>query len=344
MNRKTAARHLHPLWFGGLALLVAALACNLPGQATTPNATLTALSESVLRTATAGAGEEGSSSDTLATAEAEATARSQTVGATGTAMSSSRDEGSLVTATVVAPVVAELPFYNVDPAQGRLGWLHDPVDITLEGYHTMDFANDYMGVVAKDFVLAADVIWDTQYGASGCGFMFRSNGDQNNPDQYMVIASRFGGGHVAFMALADGQPANMRDFYPKTEDRSFSAENGSTNRLAVVGRGPIIEIYTNQAKVGEVDTTQPPPAPSLPARPKLPEGTLAPDILQRFQNQAKEYDDVTGQMQSQYQQALKNFSTTEAVFDQGFVAMLALSESGRTQCKFENAWLWLIEP
>ncbi len=30
-------------------------------------------------------------------------------------------------------------------------------------------------------------------------------------------------------------------------------------------------------------------------------------------------------------------------FGRGFVAMLAMSESGQTQCLFHNAWLWLIE-
>jgi hypothetical protein len=53
---------------------------------------------------------------------------------------------------------------------------------------------------------------------------------------------------------------------------------------------------------------------------------------------------MVSQVQSNYQLALKNYRTTEAVFDQGFVAMLALSESGHTECKFEKAWLWLIEP
>src|SRR3990172_4549421 len=118
-------------------------------------------------------------------------------------------------------------------------------------------------------VLAADVTWDTQYGSSGCGFMFRSDGDKNKPNQYMVLATRLGNGHVIFSATAEGELANVHDYYPRTDDRSFSAENGSTNRIAVVGRGNIIEIYTNGVKIGEVDTTQPPPLPVLPKPPAI---------------------------------------------------------------------------
>ena len=38
---------------------------------------------------------------------------------------------------------------------------------------------------------------------------------------------------------------------------------------------------------------------------------------------------------------VQEFTATE--FDRGFVAMVALSESGRTVCEFNNTWLWLIE-
>jgi hypothetical protein len=30
-------------------------------------------------------------------------------------------------------------------------------------------------------------------------------------------------------------------------------------------------------------------------------------------------------------------------FERGFIAMVAMSESGRTICQFDNAWLWLLD-
>lgn len=341
MTRKTSLRPLFAL----LALLAAGLACNYQSRGSTPEPTLEAMKISIAGTATANASDSSSSgASDLATAQADATRRSQEVEATRTLTASTQSESELATATAVAPVLAELPSYNVDPEKGRVGWVHPPVDLKISGYQQFGYANDFMQVVAKDFVMAADVTWNTQYGASGCGFMFRSNGDKNKPDQYMLIVSRLGNGHAIFTAVAGGKLANFRDYYPSTEDKSFQYQNGSTNRLAVVGKGPIFEFYSNGAKIGEVDTTQPPPSPSLPAKPQVPSDLSNLDILKKYQNQLKDYTDLTDQVQSNFQQALQNYKTTPAVFDQGFVAMLALSESGETECKYNNAWLWLIEP
>jgi len=321
------------------------LACGVSFQGgNSAEATLTAMSETLPKTLTAAVSGDQDTGDDLATAQAEATERSGKIQATQTAEASTRDEGQLATATVAAPVVAELPRYNLDPEGGRLGWVHNPVTITVEGYHQYNFANDYMQVIARDFVMAADITWDTQYGASGCGFMFRSNGDRNKPDQYIVIATRMGNGHVLFTALADGELANVRDFFPKSEDKSFQWKNGTTNRLAIVGKGTIFEIYTNGVKIGEVDVTQPPPPMVIPKAPTQPPGNADLSVLQDYQYKIKEYKDMVGQMQTNYQVALGNFKNKPAVFEEGFVAMVALSESGRTVCKYDKAWLWLLEP
>ena len=34
---------------------------------------------------------------------------------------------------------------------------------------------------------------------------------------------------------------------------------------------------------------------------------------------------------------------TDSTYNRGFVAMVALSESGRTVCEFDNAWLWSLD-
>jgi hypothetical protein len=327
-----------------LILVIAAvqLSCSLPMQEAADNPTLTAMSESILRTATA-VKEDDSSSNELATAQAEATQSSQEISTTQTAQAASRDEAKLATATISAPILAELPFYGLSADSGHPGWVHDPLTLEIEGYHSYDVGNDYMGTPAKDFVLAADITWDTQYGSSGCGFMFRSDGNQNKPNQYMVIATRFANGRVIFSALVDGEIANVQDFYPKDQDNSFQWQNQTTNRLTVVARGNIIEIYTNNVKIGEVDTTQPPKKPAAPPRPELPSDQTDKKAMNQYRQQLKEYEDILQQSQLNYQSALNNYETRPAVFDEGFLAMIALSESGRTVCQFDKAWLWMLD-
>ncbi len=202
-----------------LLFLIPILAgCGLPGDKDQPNPTLTALSQAIAGTSTA-ENVEDSSGNELATAEAKATVESDTVFATQTSQSVGQDESTLATATIAAPIVAELPVYGLDESSGRAGWVHNPLTLETTGYQEMAFGNDYMNVTAADFVLASDIYWDTQYGSSACGFMFRSNGDQNKPSQYMVLISRFANGRAIFTAVADGEIANFADFYPKDNDK-----------------------------------------------------------------------------------------------------------------------------
>lgn len=327
----------------GLLLLAALLLAGCGDGASSTDPTVIALGTAMAGTATA-AQLEKLSVNKLATAQAEADVKSTSIAATQTAQASGRSAAEIAYATQAAPVIAELPVYVLDSSSGRLGWRHDPLTLEINGYQQMTNGNDHPEVTAANFALAADLTWDTQYGSSGCGLMFRSNGDQKKPDGYMILLTRFGSGHVLFTALADGEIANVHDFFPKTADQAFQWQNGSTNRLAVIARGNLIEIYTNGVKIGEVDTTQPPQPLSMPNKPLPPLNQNDTAAMNAYQTQLAEYKDILKQYESMYQTALKNYSERTAVFSDGFLTMIAASESGRTVCTFSDAWLWLIEP
>lgn len=326
-------------------VLAAALVLPACSGKTAPEPTqpLSGLSASVAATATAAKAQEGSD-DPLATAEAKATQKSLEIQVTQTARAQGRSESELAEATVAAPIIAELPQYGLDQGKGKVGWVQGPITLDITGYHQFTYGNDHMEVTAADFALAADVTWDTRYGSSGCGFMFRSDGDKEKPNQYMLLATRFANGHVMFTALANGDITNIHDFYPKTEDKSFQWQNGTTNRLAVVARGNLIEIYTNYVKIGEIDTTQPPSRLPSPPKPAAPFDQGDTQAMAAYQDQLKEYQEIIDQSEAAYKSALKNYMNAKAVFTDGFLAMIAGTESGQTKCTFDKAWLWLIEP
>jgi hypothetical protein len=327
-----------------LVALILTMSCNTGLlQAEQPDPSLTALYEAVKGTVTAAALVGDESSGDLATAQAKATATQQNVTAKQTESAVGRSEEDKGTATVAAPIMAELEVYGLDPERGQVGWIHEPLTIEITGYQQFTFANDYPGVTARDFVLASDITWDTQYGSNGCGFMFRSNGDQNKPSQYMVTLSRFSSGLALFLALKDGEMHNIHNFYPKTEDRSFEWENQTTNRLAIVGRGTLIEIYTNNVKIGEIDTALPPEQMSFPSAPIKPGDNADQATIDRYTNQVAEYQAIVDQFKSNYQVALSNNQKDPAIFEDGFLGMIAMSESGRTACTFTDTWLWQIE-
>jgi hypothetical protein len=318
------------------------LSCNLTAQnSAQPDLTLTLMSDAIVKTATAEASKGDQSLIDLATAEAAATATSAAIQATQTLRATTANETRAAEATVAGPILAELPYYNVDTTLGHVAEITSTQSLVVTGYQQTRFA--IAPVTAADFVLATDLTWNTQYGSSGCGFMFRADGDRNKPNAYLILASRFANGRMVFTALVDGELANLRDFYPKDNDKSFQWENGTTNRIAIVARANIIEIYSNQAKVGEIDTTEPPQPIRLPPAPTEPLDKNNKQLMDQYLKQVEEYEDIIEQIQSQFSLAQANFENKPANFTNGFLGMAALSESGRTECTFSDTWLWIID-
>ncbi len=301
-----------------LVLALASLACGVGSGPSSADLTVQAVSTSVLATQTAEVLQEQAADSAAQTAQA-------------VADSQSKPAEQTATAEAFAPRLAELPKYGVDPSEGRLGWVHPPVTLDASGFHQFEYINYFIGTVTTDFVVSFDITWDIVGSIAGCGFVLRSDGNSAALNQYMVIMTRVASGHVVFTTMSNGEVVQYRDIYARYTDKSFSWENLATNRLTVVGRGNTFYIYTNDTLIGEVDPTAPPKLPILPPAPQQPADKA-------------EYDNVVSEINSQYSQRLNAANNADKIFEKGFVAMVALSESGRkTQCTFDNGWLFLIE-
>jgi hypothetical protein len=315
-----------------LTFIIIANACGSGSSSSPEQATLDAISANIRKTTTAQAAADQNPNAPIETAQAEATARSQSIEATQAAQDALSDEARAATATAFAPFVADLPKYGVDPDKGRPGWIHPPVTLAIDGFLQYDFLNQFVATVAKDFVISSDISWNTQYGSSGCGFVLRSNGNQLALDQYMAIVTRGASGHVAFSTMSDGDIVSGRDIYAYGKDPNFNWGNNVTNRLTVVGRGLTFSVYSNDTLIGEVDPTAPVSLPGIPPVPNVPgSGGKA------------EQNAVATQITSDYQARQREAANAEKAFERGFVALVVLSESGRSVCTFDNTWLWLID-
>jgi hypothetical protein len=307
------------------------------------SATLEALTHSIASTATAAVGDDVNPEDKLKTAEAEATTQAWSTTATQAAMSALSVEEQAATETAFAPYVAELPMYDVDPSKGKPGWIHPPATLDIEGYQQYDSKNQFIFTIVRDFVLSADITWNTQYGTSGCGFVLRSDGNEEKPSQYMVMITRGGLGHLIFAPMVEGEIVGSYDFYAKGKDPNFDWHNDTTNRLTVVGRGTMFTIYTNDVLIGEIDTSEPPPEPVFPSPPERPSDASDEEAMERYRQELEEYEREVEQVRANFQARRNEMKDKDTVFERGFVAMVAISESGHTVCRFDNAWLWQIE-
>ena len=178
------------------------------------NTTQTAFDKMVNQTITARFLQQGGSGGEVSTAFANATALSSTI----TAQAALNDSSYPATATAAFPVLEELRHYGISPFDGNIAWLHRPVTISLKGPNQFGYANDYPQITARDFVLAADINWNTKLGLAGCGFMFRSDGNKAGANQLMVIISRSAEGSAAYSAMVGGQVINYQNYYPWTKD------------------------------------------------------------------------------------------------------------------------------
>jgi len=302
---------------------------------------LTPMSASIRGTATARA--EGSEGEqTLETAIAVATEKAAGIHATQTAYAALNEPSRLATVTAVAPVAAELPRYGIDMSEGYVAWLHSPVTLSLSGYMTNSYANDYPLITAADLVMAADIRMDSVGSMSGCGFMFRSNGDMDESDQYSVLITRAATGYLAFMATADGKVANFSYYFPRDVDKSFNWFNNEKNRLGIVVRGNLVDMYTNGHKIAEVDITLPPPTsvPPIPSM-ELPDGA-SEQQREDYQNLFGQYDSAFSTINSQMAFARANYAKDRAIYTDGMLGLIAFNESGNMTCAFENAWLFIL--
>jgi hypothetical protein len=307
-------------------------------------ATLDAISASVRLTATVVAAQQQNPNAPIETAQAEATAFSQSVDATQAALGALSVEDQAATTSAIAPILAELPTYGVDPAAGRVGWIHPPVTLEVEGFMQFDYINHFIATLASDFVLSADITWDAIGAASGCGFVLRSDGKESALNQYLTIMTRVASGHILFATMAEGEVVTGQDIFAQNSDPNFDWQNESTNRLTVVGRGNRFWIYTNGSLIGEIDPSAPPLQPNLPPEPEEPVDTSNAEAMANFLQQQAEFEIVSEQIQADFRARRRALQNADTTFERGFMAFVALSQSGRkTVCQYNNAWLWLIE-
>jgi hypothetical protein len=329
-----------------IACLLAVLLLGACGGSIDPakQATLDAISASVRATGTAAGSQDQNPNAGLETAQAEGTLQAQSVASTQEAVGALSAEDQAATASAAAPILAELPKYGVDPAAGRVGWIHPPVSLEVEGFMNFDYVNHFLATLASDFVISADITWDAIGSASSCGFALRSDGNEDAMDTYLATISRVASGHFLFMTIAKGQAVTGQDIYSYGRDPAFDWQNQATNNLTVVGRGNKFSIYTNGTFIGDIDPSAPPVMPGLPPEPQKPGDTSDAEAMASYLIQKAEFDLVVEQIKANYRARLRALKNADTTFDRGFMALVALSQSGtRATCQFNNAWLWLIE-
>jgi hypothetical protein len=152
------------------------------------------------------------------------------------------------------PTDGELVWYSADDQQ---------LDISLTKYMEMLYVPVNEDRLFKDFILRAEVSWNSQTGLAGCGVIFRATPPLDNGLQYRLF----------FMRLS-GAPAWDIEYWKNNEflvnlmgsikfNNSINLDQDATNIYYLQVQGDQMTVYANGARIG---TT---------AYDKLDEGQLA---------------------------------------------------------------------
>ena len=83
--------------------------------------------------------------------------------------------------------------------------------------------------------------------------------------------------------------------------------------------------------------------PVPPAVPVPPPPGASAAAREAYGKELEEHGAVVEYNQANARARLGEFPEEIPILERGFVAMVAWSESGRTVCQFDNAWLWLLD-
>lgn len=153
-------------------------------------------------------------------------------------------------APILAKIHAEMKRYELSTDEGRLGWFSETFDIKVDTYNEERIESPYPEVTASDFMLGADVTWNTSTGLAGCALVVRAEDDFERGKQYRIYLMRLQGlplwdieyfAHGQFQRSVTGK---ILDAGP------IDSRQGATNKVLVVGRENKLTVYANGDRLG----------------------------------------------------------------------------------------------
>lgn len=140
--------------------------------------------------------------------------------------------------------------YGYSTKEGHLGFIHDPVSVTVDTYGERHHITDYPEMDFGDFVLHSDVTWNTSSGLAGCYIVFRSDGDLERGRNYQLLTIRLQGLPLWGIGVYNngyGEPLNPEGLLP---DGAFEDTQGSTNEIVIVAEESKFTVYANGERLG----------------------------------------------------------------------------------------------
>lgn len=159
-----------------------------------------------------------------------------------------------VAAEIEGEIQAELEELGIDPARGRLAWRSDePIGMTLDTYNTFATYPFIDGAEIADFVLKAEVSWESTGGLMICGFWMRGESFEERAAHYLFQTLRLSGipawdiEYIKFNQWVATLSSGGQVQTTIAIDQDF----GATNTYVIVADGAVMEVYANGTRLGQ---------------------------------------------------------------------------------------------
>jgi hypothetical protein len=164
-------------------------------------------------------------------------------------------EATQTIAAVLEEIDAELQEIGYSTEEGSLAWVGEAAEeITITAYNTHDWIPLASGQNYSDFILKADVTWESTGGLAICGFWFRGESDDEDAPHYKFQTIRLSG-----LPLWDVEYWKYNGFVSNITPGGYAIstphldqEQGSTNTYILVAKGTMLTVYANGHRLGQV--------------------------------------------------------------------------------------------
>ena len=164
-------------------------------------------------------------------------------------------EATQTIAAVIEEIDVELQDIGYSTEEGSLAWVSEgPEEITITSYDSHDWIALAAGRNFSDFVLKADVTWESTGGLAVCGFWFRGESDHEDAPHYKFLTIRFSG-----LPLWDVEYWKYNAWVSTISPggRTISSphidqDQGSTNTYILAAEGSLLTVYANGHRLGQV--------------------------------------------------------------------------------------------
>ncbi len=140
--------------------------------------------------------------------------------------------------------------YGYSTKEGRLGFIHDSLSITVDTYGERHHVTDYPDMDFGNFVLHTDITWNTSSGLAGCYMVFRSDGDLERGRNYQFVTIRLQGLPLWGFWVFNNERGDPLDPEGLLPDGAIDDLQGSTNKIVIVAEDTKFTAYANGERLG----------------------------------------------------------------------------------------------